>query len=167
MTRENDHLRLVAADGWTLAIVLINLPRECSLPEPGSTHLFRASDMLDLSRDLKKGPRYECHIYAEPTQTGLRLIASSTGKAIESVPVTSFPRWKRQVPKIGRDGRQERMAIAPIHMSRAAALCAAMDGKMIINAAHRSKPMRIDCISENLNFLHQPPRALIAAMPSR
>ena len=68
------------------------------------------------------------------------------------------------MPRPTADEDFHRFVVSPSLLSRAAALCSAMDGHMTFTAADNSSPVRIDCTSRNLQF-HQPPRAVIAAMP--
>lgn len=77
---------------------------------------------------------------------------------------TQFPNWQALIPRPTCDQDFHRFAAAPTLIALAASLCKAIGGHMTFTAADNSSPIRIDCTSLSLKF-HQPPRAVIAAMP--
>ena len=139
-------LRLVAADGWVMAVLDITLEQPPGQNGARRT-LIKSADIAAVAKDLAKGPPHTPVLSLQAKDELISLISERGGVAAPPTIQTDFPNWRKVMPPIATNEEFERFAIKPPHMSEAAGLAAAMDAQMRFTCATASGVARIDCVS--------------------
>ena len=165
-----DHaLRFVASDRFLFGVV--DLPvSEVTPPidEVGRTPaLFRAQDVLDLARALRKGGKYDPALDIEELPDGaLELTSRFNRISIRGRRDHGYLTWEAVIPAIV-DDTAERVAMHPEHLAKAATLCNQLEkAKMSFTVLRRDRPIRIDCQYQGHQYtLWQRARIVVTTMP--
>ena len=158
-------LRLVAGNGFTLAIVDLPIQPDQNVPDPlPDPALLPAQDVLNVARDLKRGGVYAPHLSLEIEGDNLTLVSAHGDTRATSTGETTFPRWRDYIPAVAEDEGCSRTALDPDLLILAAKLCSEIEGHMMFTAVGKNTPVRIDCVAKTHN-LERPPRAVVSIMP--